>query len=645
MRFHPGCTEQEWLSDLKPVAERVGTEVLGRPIRWRVETRVAARRNRSDILVEEDGGQLLLSGEAKRPDDPAGVHALVDAEVLDAIGKAQSHGVPFCFTTNFHELALLDAGEGAVIDHIRRLQGNLITLVPDSLSTTAGWWVHLTNAEREAAVEDGLRRLFELYAAATQGAAPSVSVDEAVLGFFTALTGSLLDPLHREFLNTRAAMPPAINARALRAGLNVQDDQDCRYLVAQGIFEVLSASLFYQVIRDFFSLEPLLSGTTPQRGSLLRDILRRNLRDAVAQSGDYESILSLSPIADWVTAQAPEHVVQQWNSLMSFVDRLDVTSLDSDVLGTIFERLISPHRRHEMGQHYTQPRLARAMSRWAVAGPNTTVLDPSCGAGTFLVETYARHRELGIDHNAALDLTYGNDIDAFAVHLASINLATRRIFRGFNYPIVRFGDAFDLEPGLEMLRVETSGGYTAEKDLDPVDLVITNPPYARSVQDESGALAHLYRLLGDVQLPTMTGANVAAWFVLLGAGLAKSDGCMAYVLPTGVLQNDNLRQWRAWIRRRWNITIWHTEVDIWFSDARVAEIWLEVVDRRFREVRGVPSQQGNRKSRRWRVGGKESPLCSGYTTTAKPAKSSPSIWTRSPARELVGCSPRHWRRR
>lgn len=570
MRFHPGCTEQEWLSDLKSIAERVGTEVLGRPIRWRVETRIAARRNRSDVLVEDDGGQLLLSGEAKRPDDPAGVHALVDAEVIDAISKAQSHGVAFCFTTNFHQLALLDAGAGAVIDHIRRLQGNIIPFVPESLATSTGWWVHLTTAERETAVEHGLRMLFERYAAANRGSTPTVSVDEMVLGFFTTLTASLLDPLHREFLTTRASISPNIGERALRAGLSVQDDQDCRYLVAQGIFEVLSASLFYRVMRDFFQLDSILSGTAPQRGSLLRDILTRNLRDAVDQSGNYESILSLSPIADWVLTHAPDHVVQQWNSLINFVDRLDVTSIDSDILGTIFERLITPHRRHEMGQHYTQPRLARAMSIWAVKDSDVTVLDPSCGAGTFLVETYARHREHGLGHNLALNRTYGNDLDAFAVHLASINLATRRIFRGFNYPIVRLGDAFDLEPGLKMLHVETAGGHTAEKDLDKVDLVITNPPYARSHPNESAALTQLYRLLGNVQLPRMVGANLAAWFVLLGAGLVKPEGCMAYVLPTGVLQNDNLRQWREWIRRRWNITIWHTEVDIWFSDARVA---------------------------------------------------------------------------
>ena len=65
-------------------------------------------------------------------------------------------------------------------------------------------------------------------------------------------------------------------------------------------------------------------------------------------------------------------------------------------------------------------------------------------------------------------------------------------------------------------------------------------------------------------------SNLAAWFVLLGRALAKVDSLMAFVLPSAVLQNDNLREWRKWIRTRYDLTIWHTECDIWFSDARVA---------------------------------------------------------------------------
>lgn len=195
----------------------------------------------------------------------------------------------------------------------------------------------------------------------------------------------------------------------------------------------------------------------------------------------------------------------------------------------------------------------------------------ACGAGTFLVETYGAHKELGVGHGDTLRRTFGNDIDAFAVHLASINLATRRIKRGLNHPLIRHGDAFDLAPdNVNMLHVlGADDEHSDDVALARADLVIANPPYGRNSRNESAYLAHLHGL-GMQGLPTTTGINLAAWFVLLGAGLLADNGRMAFVLPSAVLQNENLASWRAWLRRRFDIVIWHTEADVWFSDARVA---------------------------------------------------------------------------
>lgn len=49
LNLHPGVGEIEWLAELKPIAERVGEQVLGRPVLWRVETSLKARKTRSDI--------------------------------------------------------------------------------------------------------------------------------------------------------------------------------------------------------------------------------------------------------------------------------------------------------------------------------------------------------------------------------------------------------------------------------------------------------------------------------------------------------------------------------------------------------------------------------------------------------------------
>lgn len=566
--MHPGTTEIQWLADLKPTAEEIAKEVLGYPVRWSVETTKGTGSKRSDVLVETDEGEVILSGEAKRPDDPLGAHPLVASEVEDAVGKAQRNGVQLCFTTNFHQTAVLDAGPGLINRPLRRLQGPLIDFIPRSIAGAPNWWDRLNTKERRAATEYGLRALFERYLSLTQGAEPSVPIEETALGFFADLTQALLEPLHRAFKDTSASENPGLRMRALTGGLDIADAQQARYLIAQGIAEVLTASLFHRLLRDHFAdIGPLLGGTTPRKSSSLARLVIKSLREATRASGDYETILSLSAIGEWVVENASATALRSWLELLGFVEHIDLAEITSDILGSIFERLISPERRHDMGQHYTNPLLARAMSKWGVTSDGITVLDPACGAGTFLVETYGRHEALGLGHDEILKRTLGNDLDPFAVHLASINLVTRRIHKGLNYPRIRLGDAFDIGPGEEMLKVDAHDGMSAP--FDKVDLVITNPPFGRKHPSESEAAAQLDKL-GLLDRPHMAGANLAAWFVLLGVALTKDEGRMAFVLPSAVLQNENLGAWRAWVRTRYDLVIWHSEFDIWFSDARIS---------------------------------------------------------------------------
>lgn len=566
--MHPGTTEIQWLADLKSTAERVGQEVLGYAIRWSVETNKATGSKRSDVLIETDDGTVFLTGEAKRPDDEAGAHPLLAAEVENAVAKAQRHGVPWCFTTNFFQLAFLDAGPGLANRPLLRLRGPLIAFVPRSLAAAPGWWDRLTTAKRTDATETGLRRLFERYLSISKGVVPQVPIEETALSFFADMTHALLGPLHTTFESTKAGDDPALRIRALTAGLDVADAQQSRYLVAQGIAEVLTASLFHRLLRDHFEeIGPLLGGTTPRTSSTLARIVTKSLGEATRTSGDYQTILSLSEVGRWVLETAPPNVIRPWLALIGFVEHIDLTEISSDILGRIFERLISPERRHDMGQHYTNPGLARLMAEWGVTDPSATVLDPACGAGTFLVETYLRHEGFGMSHDEILAHTLGNDLDPFAVHLAAINLATRRIHKGLNYPQVRLGDAFEITPGESMVKV---AGYEApEISFEPVDLIIANPPYGRSHARESYASASLEKLGLSVR-PQMSGGNIAAWFVLLGVALKKPQGRMAFVLPSAVLQNENLADWRAWLRARFDVVIWHSEHDIWFSDARIA---------------------------------------------------------------------------
>lgn len=611
--FHSGTSEQGWLADLKETAEQVGLQVFGEAIRWDVEGLLSGSQRRPDVVIRRDrDGTVLASGEAKRPEAPEGVHPLVSSEVRDAIEKAQILHAPLCFTTNFFDFAVFDARTRAYGSDLDRLQGGLISLVPSGSATAPGWWSVLPTGERSRLTVMGLRQLFERLRA-SERATVARNINEVTLHVFSRTTDRLLTPLFEALIAQReaAGLPGAVFAHGLRVHLNPADDSEARFLVAQGIAEVLTATLFYRNISEHFSLNELLAGTSPRTATGLFNRVRASLQVAITRAGDYDTIFELSPIAQWVLAHGGEPVLRQWQALFAFVEQLDFTSVTSDVIGSIFERLISPERRHAMGQHYTDARVASSICRWAVRSPNATVADIACGAGTFLVEAYKQFAAHGREHSQVLQQVFGNDLDPFAVHLATVNLATRDIYRGANYPAVRLGDANELRPGGIMVSVSPTIGNRVEIKFPPdgVDVVVGNPPFATAPSDPASITAALVSL--GHRPPTGMAGNLAAWFALLAAALTRRGGSWGLVLPTSVLQNGNLAPWRRWLRSAYDVVVWHTEDDVWFSDARVATCVvlasasrnerksLHFVDIRSRiegellEVDGVPSASQN----------------------------------------------------
>lgn len=90
-----------------------------------------------------------------------------------------------------------------------------------------------------------------------------------------------------------------------------------------------------------------------------------------------------SDFFDWVLKdQAASDVAMR---LYAHVLRFDVADVDTDLLKILYESLIDPETRHELGEYYTPDWLADRLYRSAVPHPvSMRMLDPSCGSGTFL---------------------------------------------------------------------------------------------------------------------------------------------------------------------------------------------------------------------------------------------------------------------
>lgn len=109
--------------------------------------------------------------------------------------------------------------------------------------------------------------------------------------------------------------------------------------------------------------------------------------------------------------------------------RFRLRDVEVDVLKSLYESLIDPDERHDLGEYYTPDWLAARVVAAATPRPlEQRVLDPSCGSGTFLFHALRRliqaGREAGLPPAEIVatcaDRVFGIDVHPVAVALARV---------------------------------------------------------------------------------------------------------------------------------------------------------------------------------------------------------------------------------
>lgn len=126
-----------------------------------------------------------------------------------------------------------------------------------------------------------------------------------------------------------------------------------------------------------------------------------------ALTGDHVSprdLLNGRPFTDAGIAGAVESDFFDWvlddpdgeatvRKIVMHARRFDLSRIDVDLLKVLYESLIDPENRHDLGEYYTPDWLAARVTRRALGNPATDrVLDPSCGSGTFLFHAIRQKR-------------------------------------------------------------------------------------------------------------------------------------------------------------------------------------------------------------------------------------------------------------
>lgn len=175
----------------------------------------------------------------------------------------------------------------------------------------------------------------------------------------------------------------------------------------------------------------------------------------------------------------------------------DIPSDEWDLLGLVYQGLLSEGQKNRMGSYYTPQNIARQLTSDLDFSQGQCFLDPCCGSGAFLLAAPA-------DSPCQL---YGMDIDPIAVMIAKINLLLR-------YPQHEF------DPQIYCINFLTQ--TTIPHNCHPYDYIVTNPPWG------AASISKPY------PPGIVSGESFSCFFVAAYQQLAP-NGCIRFVFPTSLL--------------------------------------------------------------------------------------------------------------
>ena len=218
-------------------------------------------------------------------------------------------------------------------------------------------------------------------------------------------------------------------------------------------------------------------------------------------------------LAEEITSWEEEIDIPYINDHKKRFDRIVATNMPGDFLGLLYQSLLSEGKKATSGSYYTPQSVARGMLE-PYCKPESTVLDPACGTGQFLLEAahYVKHPHC----------LYGIDNDPTAVRIARINLMMRFPEIVFQPNIFLADTLSDFNP--DSLLNEKS----ADIPLDFFDLVVTNPPWgSHGTKREKQTLAKHY--------PQIRSGESFSCFLVQATRFAKKGGVISFLLPESIL--------------------------------------------------------------------------------------------------------------
>lgn len=579
----PQTTEWEFTADIVSRINQILTAHSELPF---TEARARGSVKRRDITLYDRASKIVLTGEVKMPDSPEGRTPLQQGVVEDAHRKADEVGAEYNFTWNVNRLVLWKTLESGKPITERAVETYNVLPAP----------IHNSDDTRHPRVlnqiDSFLLTFLQRFAALISGEQPMLLLPLDAK-FIFAYESSLEQPVAQ----TLAAI-----SQQYQRGKEFKRDLDKWMRDEQGwvlsndeeivrdnleraakfsCYVLANKIVFYKALRRRFNrMRALRIPQSVTQGAELGKHLEDLFQHALKTTGDYETVFQ-GGFGDTLPF-LNDAAVGSWRELSDQTDGFDFTQINHEVIGLIFERLLSTEERHKYGQHYTRSEVVDLINTFCIRKPEARVLDGACGGGTFLVRAYARKRALSngaLHHRDLIRQLYGFDISAYPVHLTTINLVTRDLIDEANYPLVARQDFFKVRLNSTPFVVPL-GNYNGQipmEGIGKVDAVVGNPPYVRQEKITEYYGAPYKRFLqDDIAKKEARGANLSGrsdihvYFFPHAASFLEDGGYLGLLTSSTWLDTSYGFRLQKYLLDNFEIiAIFESASEPWFTGARV----------------------------------------------------------------------------
>lgn len=227
--------------------------------------------------------------------------------------------------------------------------------------------------------------------------------------------------------------------------------------------------------------------------------------------------------------------------LRSFVSR-NIESFDGTTLGNLYEAINNTEMKKKFGQVYTPEKVVDYMVEEAEidsmieSKPEIKILDPSCGAGIFLVKLYRKLKEISENSDRFSkreileDMIWGVDIDFFSVYISKVSLWME--------------SKLSSELNVHLKDILTENLQTS------FDLIIGNPPYIGAKKLDGKYKAELRKIYSEVYEDK---SDISYCFFKRGYELLNESGRLEIITSRYFLEALYADKLRSYISRAYGI--------------------------------------------------------------------------------------------